>query len=319
MKLVTEEYRQIVMERYARRMKGHSVPSTYEVTLNAKNGECVPVEISAACISYQGRPADLVLVGDISERKRMEKQRSKLERLAAIGELAGMVGHDLRNPLQGIKSAAYYLTKNWVSISDDERKKMFTVIERAVAHADKIINDLQEYSKELHLDLAECSSHVLLNEALSLIQVPARVKVIDETLEEHVIRADKAKMLRVFINLIKNAVDAMPEEGTLQVKSTQANGNVTISFADNGTGMSKETLAKLFTPLVTTKAQGMGFGLAICKRIVEAHDGKISVQSVEGKGSTFTLTIPNEPELVYGGEKTWINAQESWLSTTTKT
>jgi signal transduction histidine kinase len=239
--------------------------------------------------------------------------------MAAIGELAGMVGHDLRNPLQGIKSAAYYLNKNWISCSDDNGKKMLTVIDRAVAHADKIISDLQEYSGEIQLDHAKCSPHALLTEALSIIQVPARVKIIDDTPEAPEVRVDKAKMVRVFINLIKNAVEAMPEGGTLHVKSHQANGNVEISFVDTGIGMSKETLAKIFTPLVTTKAQGMGFGLAICKRIVEAHQGKISVQSVKGEGSTFTLTFPIEPEKSDGGESTWQMLPESSLSMMTRT
>jgi PAS domain S-box-containing protein len=318
-KLVSEEYKQLTKERYERRLRGENIPSTYEIEIISKTGNQVPVELSATRIQYQGCPADLLLVRDTSERKRVEEQHSKLERLAAIGEIAGMVGHDLRNPLQGIKSAAYYLNKNRTSCSDDDRKKMLMVIDRAVAHADKIINDLQEYSKEIQLDRAKFSPHALLAEALSLIQVPARVKVIDDTLEEPEVRVDKAKMVRAFINLIKNAVDAMPEGGTLQVKSTQANGNVEISFSDTGIGMSEETLEKLFTPLMTTKAQGMGLGLAICKRIVEAHQGKISVQSVEGKGSTFTLTIPIEPELKDGGEKAWQVLSESSLSMTTRT
>ena len=171
----------------------------------------------------------------------------------------------------------------------------------------------------IQLELENCSPWAILKEALFLVQVPARVKILDNKLDELVIRADKDKMLRVFINLIKNAVDAMPKGGTLEIRSTRANGNVEISFADTGIGMSKEMLAKLFTPLVTSKAQGMGFGLAICKRIVEAHGGNITVQSVEGKGSTFTLTIPNEPELKTGGENEWQVMPESSLSMTTRT
>jgi PAS domain S-box-containing protein len=318
-KLLSGECRQLTKERYERRLQGENIPSTYEVEVVSKTGNRVPIELSATCIHYQGRPADLLIVRDISERKRMEEQRAKLERLAAIGELAGMVGHDLRNPLQGIKSAAYYLNKNWISCSDENGKKMLTVIDRAVAHADKIISDLQEYSGEIGLDRAKCSPHALLTEALFIIQVPVRVKIIDDTLEALEVRVDKAKMVRVFINLIKNAVEGMPEGGTLHVKSTQVNGNVEISFVDTGIGMSKETLAKIFTPLVTTKAQGMGFGLAICKRIVEAHQGKISVQSVKGEGSTFTLTFPIEPELKDGGENTWQMLPESSLSMTTRT
>jgi signal transduction histidine kinase len=125
-------------------------------------------------------------------------------------------------------------------------------------------------------------------------------------------------MERVFINLIKNAIDAMTKKGTLEIRSTQTNGNVEIAFADTGIGIPENIMAKLFTPLTTTKAQGMGFGLAICKRVVEAHGGKITVESVAGKGATFTITLPIEPKLKNGGENGWAIPHESLLSTTTK-
>ena len=92
-----------------------------------------------------------------------------------------------------------------------------------------------------------------------------------------------------------------------------------ISFADTGTGISDEVMPKLFSPLFTTKAQGMGFGLAICKRIIEAHGGKITVKTAKGKGTTFTITLPIEPKIEIGGEKIWINMPKSSLSMTTKT
>jgi signal transduction histidine kinase len=202
---------------------------------------------------------------------------------------------------------------------DANGKSMLDIIDKAIEHANRVINDLLDYSREIHLELMECTPQSLLKEALSMVQVPARIKILNYVLDAPKMKVDAAKILRVFINLIKNAVDAMPEEGTLEIRSIQTNGNVEIAFSDNGMGISEETIAKLFTPLFTTKAQGMGFGLAICKRIVEAHGGKITVESVVGKGTTFTVTLPVEPKLEDGDEKTWINTQESWLSTTTKT
>jgi signal transduction histidine kinase len=103
---------------------------------------------------------------------------------------------------------------------------------------------------------------------------------------------DTNKMRRVFVNLITNAVDAMPKGGTLTITSTTSAGNVRVTFKDTGEGMTTETLAKLSSPLFTTKAKGMGFGLAIAKRFVEAHGGSISVETKLGKGSAFTVTLP---------------------------
>ena len=115
------------------------------------------------------------------------------------------------------------------------------------------------------------------------------------------------------------AVEAMHEIGKLTITGKEVKGNFEISFTDTGPGISDEALPKLFQPLFTTKAQGMGFGLAISKRLVEAHGGTITVKTVIGEGSTFKVTLPIEPEAEVGGEKIWINVPEYSLSTTTKT
>jgi signal transduction histidine kinase len=104
--------------------------------------------------------------------------------------------------------------------------------------------------------------------------------------------------MRVFINLIKNAVDAMPKKGTLVINSCQTRDHVELAFADTGTGIPEETLPKLFLPLFTTKVQGMGLGLAICKRIIEAHEGTITVKTELNKGTTFTIMLPLKQKVV---------------------
>jgi len=320
MKLVSEEHRQIVMERYAQRIKGESVPATYEIEVNAKNGEHIPVEISAAHISYQGHPADLIIVRDIREKKRMEEQRSKLERLASIGELAAMVGHDLRNPLTGIMGAAYYLkTKHGTEVGA-KGKEMLETIEKAINYSNKIINDLLEYSRDLKLKLTETTPKTMLQRALSLLEVPEKIQIVDNTKDKPMVKADTEKIRKVFVNIIQNAIDAMPEGGTLTIKSRKVKDTLEIAFKDTGAGMSEETLSKLKggVPLFTTKSKGMGFGLPICKRLAEAHGGKLSVESPAGKGTTVTVTIPVNPEPVDEGEEKWIFS-ESMLSAITST
>jgi len=126
-------------------------------------------------------------------------------------------------------------------------------------------------------------------------------------------------MKRVFANFIKNAVEAMPQGGKLTISSRASSNNVEFMLIDSGVGMAKEVSEKIWTPFFTTKAKGMGLGLPICRRIIEAHQGKISVESIVGEGTTFTITIPIEPRTrVEGGEKVWVNMPESLLSTTTK-
>lgn len=316
-KVVSEEYRQLAKERYERRLRGEMIPSTYEIGLIAKTGERVPVELSATHIHHQGRSADLLVVRDIRERKRLEEERLKLGKLAAIGELATMVGHDLRNPLTGIIGAEYYLKKKYGSKMDNKAKEMLEIIEKNIEHSNKIINDLLEYSKEIKIELTESNPKQVIREALSLVDIPTNIQVIDLTENQPKTNFDTEKIKRAIINVVKNAIEAMPEGGTLTIKSKESNGNLEIAFTDTGIGMPKDITEKLFTPLFTTKAKGMGFGLPICKRIIEAHGGKISVESAVGKGATFTIIIPIKQKSERG-EKIWVNTQESLLSTTTK-
>jgi len=246
----------------------------------------------------------VAIVRDLSERKSLEQRLFKSERLAAIGELAGMVGHDLRNPLTAIKNASYFLSKKCVGACKNAASfQMFSIIDSSIEHANKIINDLLEYSREIRLELSKSSPKTLLREALSTIKVPSNVNLIDHTTDIQ-FDVDKRQVLRVFVNLLKNAFDAMPKGGTLEVKSKRKNGSVMITFSDTGVGIPEGFMEKIFTPLLTTKAQGMGFGLPISKRIVEAHGGKISVDSIEGKGTTFTLTFP-----VHAPEQPLLKAQ----------
>jgi two-component system sensor kinase FixL len=316
---------------------------TFETVGRKKNGQEFPMEISGSQLQIRGNSYSVTIIRDATDRKRMQKKLKdysshlkdmvelrtvqlkdanerlvKSERLATIGELAGMIGHDLRNPLAGIKNATYFLKKKGATIPEAEAKAMLEIIEKGIDHSDKIINDLLDYAREMHLELQARSPRKLLTEALTLISVPEKVKIINNISDELSVRIDQNKMERVFINLVKNAIDAMPNGGTLTINCKQTNANAEISFADTGVGIPEKILPKLFSPLFTTKAQGMGFGLAICKRIIEAHGGTITVETEKGKGTTFTVTLKTEPKLEVGGEKVWINMPESLLLTTMK-
>ena len=247
------------------------------------------------------------------ELKEAQGSLLKAERLAAIGELAAMVGHDLRNPLTGIAGASYYLKNKHGQRLDGKANDMLNTIDKAVQYSNKIIDDLLEYSREIRLELDAVNPKMMTTNVLAAVDVPENIRVVDLTESQPRMRVDVDKLKRVFVNLIKNAVDAMPEGGTLTIRSTRKGGNVEISFSDTGSGMTKETLGKLWTPLFTTKAKGMGFGLPICKRFIECHGGKISVKSRLGVGSEFVISIPLEPKVEERSEKTLVEVPESLL------
>jgi signal transduction histidine kinase len=213
------------------------------------------------------------------------------QRLAAIGELTTAIANDLRNPLQGISAAAYYLKTKMNSSTDEKTVKMLALIEKDIDYSDRIVRQLLEYSGPIWLDLGDTTSQEVVRGALALVGVPKSVQVLNETRDDLKIRVDKQKITAVFAHLIENAVDAMPEGGILKIGSTSLDGDVVFRFSDTGVGMSSELLCNIWNPLFTTKARGMGLSLATCKRIVQAHGGSISVQSTLGKGSTFTVTI----------------------------
>jgi PAS domain S-box-containing protein len=232
------------------------------------------------------------IVHDITERKEMEKKLVNSERFASIGELAGMVGHDLRNPLSSIGGATYYLKTRYADKLDVKGNDMLSTIDKSIVYSNKIINDLLDYSREIKLELETTTPKKLVESSLGLVNTPSNIQIQDQSDSMSALIVDVSKLNRVFVNIIKNAIDAMPNGGILTIKNEQVGQNMVFSFNDTGAGISKETMQKIWKPLFTTKAKGMGFGLPICKRIVEAHVGKIFLESKEGQGTTITIIIP---------------------------
>jgi signal transduction histidine kinase len=149
-----------------------------------------------------------------------------------------------------------------------------------------------EYSQELELELSEATPKLIASDAVRQVEIPANITISDLTLDEPKIRVDTAKIRRVFVNLIEDAVDAMPDGGKLTISSNRSDDFLIVKFADTGPGIPETVLRDLWKPLITTKSKGIGLGLAICKRIAEAHGGSITVESKIGEGTTFTLTLP---------------------------
>ncbi|MCS7114307.1 MAG: ATP-binding protein [Nitrososphaerota archaeon] len=244
------------------------------------------------------------LVVDKSDFEKIQKELSitkeklsKAEKLAAIGELALMLGHDLRNPLTSINSAAYYINAKASYKLSEKEKEMLETIFKGITRADKIINDLLEYSQDIVLSPSQTELQELIQEALESVKVPEKVQVIISMENLPNIMVDTEKLRKAFLNIIQNALDAMPDGGTLTIEGRKIGEEIQVSFTDTGIGMSSEILEKIWDPLFTTKAQGIGFGLPICKRFIEAHGGRITVKSTPGKGTTFTIFIPLKPKI----------------------
>ncbi|MDH5391083.1 MAG: PAS domain S-box protein, partial [Candidatus Bathyarchaeota archaeon] len=243
--VVDEKYLPLATEGYMRIMRGETVPPLAELELMAKTGERVPVEASSTLIKYLGRLANLVIIRDITERKRMEEERLKLEKLAAVGEVATMVGHDLRNPLQAIENAAYYLNNELPNLSTSiptpqKTREMLQVINDSVSYADKIVRDLRDFSATKKITLTKTNINTIVEETLSQVERPENMKVITKLSHLPKMKADKDMIKRVFLNLTMNGIQAMEKGGTLKVLTRKTKGFVEVSFKDTGVGISKE-------------------------------------------------------------------------------
>jgi PAS domain S-box-containing protein len=235
---------------------------------------------------------------DITERKRMEEALLRSERLAAVGETAAMVAHDLRNPLQGITGATDVLKKHLGNTADETTRKMLDVFDKNVAYSNKIITDLLDYSRSIRILPVETNLKSMIERSIQMVLKPNTVTVEDQTEDLRILLDPQIQ--RVFVNLIENAYDAMPNGGRLKISSKNLNGTVEVSFSDTGEGVAEEVMEKLWRGPITTKAKGLGLGLAISKRIIEAHDGTIRLERNLQKGTLIRVALPMQPR--FGGE-----------------
>ncbi|MCY1017540.1 sensor histidine kinase [Pyxidicoccus sp. MSG2] len=225
----------------------------------------------------------------------------RVEKLAAVGQLAASVGHELRNPLAAVRNAHAYLsrklTKDPVGAAEDPRVSQFLgVMERELNACAKIISDLLDFARERPPALQPCPLRPLVDEALSVVPPREGVRIVNGVPESlPVPNLDKEQFRQVLVNLVQNAVEAMPSGRTGEVSVLAEGGEAgpwSVRVVDDGSGIPPDVLPKIFEPLFTTKTRGTGLGLAIVANMVQRHGGTISVRSEAGRGSEFTIQLP---------------------------
>lgn len=236
------------------------------------------------------------------EIRTTQEELVQKEKLAAVGQLASGVGHELRNPLGVIKNAAYYIKKSKIGTADPKLAKHLDIMEREINNSNKIISDLLNFSQTRLPELIPADVNEVIEEAMSVANIPGNVLVnrnLTSGLPKPAIDRDQIK--QVFLNMMLNACQAMPQGGELKISSRlhkaglkiegQAKDCLEIEFADTGTGIAPGNLKKIFDPFFTTKAKGIGLGLAVSKGIIEKHQGDIEIKSELNKGATFIIKL----------------------------
>ena len=315
LKIINEETRQIVEDPVAKVLKtGLIVGLSNHSILVCKNGYEIPIDDSGAPIKTPGgETLGVVLVfRDVTERRRLyqqlavytkdleglvekrTKQLKQAERLAAIGETAGMVGHDIRNPLQAM-SGDVYLTKQDVDeLPDGDLKRdiqeNLKAIEENIVYINKIVADLQDYSKIQTPVIEDVNLKDTIDKTLSAINVPPTISC-EVSVEKGfpLVKSNDAALRRILNNLVLNAVQAMPNGGMITIDAHMESNRPVMQVSDTGRGIPEDVKPKMFKPLFTTKSKGQGFGLAVVKKLTEDLKIDISFESKIGKGTTFFL------------------------------
>jgi signal transduction histidine kinase len=227
------------------------------------------------------------------------KQLKDSERLAAIGATAGMVGHDIRNPLQAIVNDVYFAKKELDKMPESKSKESaiesLVEIDRNIDYINKIVQDLQDYAKPLSPQAGEANIQSIISNVISSHRIPEDIAVtINIEKKAQVLEGDPDFIKRIADNLILNAIQAMPNGGNLSVeaKKDKQTGDIILTVEDTGVGIPEIVKSKLFTPMFTTKSKGQGFGLAVVKRMTEALGGNVTFESEHEKGTKFIIRLP---------------------------
>ena len=234
------------------------------------------------------------MTGKLRELKRLEEELRRKDRLAALGELSAGVAHEIRNPLGIIKSSAQVLNRN--AGGSAKAKELTSFIMEEVDRLDRVVNDLLEFARPGELNLEEGKLEDTVERSLHLAEPrlsEGNIEIFRDFGDNlPAIKVDSEVLSQAFLNLVINAVESMPDGGKLSVKIHSQFNYVEVSFADTGMGLPEENLRKIFNPFFSTKDEGSGLGLPIVHKIVEAHNGTITVKSNINQGSVFTVRLP---------------------------
>ncbi len=286
--------------------------SDFETSLMTPRGEPLPILMSSSCFRSSGDETTgaVALLYDLSQIKQLEENVIRADRLSSVGVLAAGMAHEIKNPLVSIKTFAQLLRKRF---SDEDFRATFEeVVPHEVDRIDTIVSRLLDFAKPRPINFGPLSLESQLDEVIALVDSQARkanVEVVKEFPSDPlVVVGDDQQLHQVFLNLVLNAIESMHDAdgGRLVVRARTGYAHfrkrgaaaalesacARISITDTGCGISEANLQALFTPFYTTKEKGCGLGLSVVHGIVAEHGGEVHVQSVVGRGTTFTVTLP---------------------------
>ncbi|NIQ38859.1 MAG: PAS domain S-box protein [Proteobacteria bacterium] len=264
-----------------------------EFITTRRSGETFPASISFSVAEIEGRLFFTGIVRDMTETKALQERISRSERLAALGQVVAEISHEIKNPLIMIGGFARQLLR---TVREDRTRSKLRIIADEVNRLEYLLADLRDLYAPTKLTTEEIDINDLMKEIYSLTKDDCQARNIEIKLETQteaaMVAGDREKLKQVFLNLVKNSLEAMENGGKLSIQSKRSGNKIEIRISDNGPGISKEVRKKIFTPFFTTKKQGTGLGLSISRRIVEDHPGSsFAITSSEGKGTIVKIAL----------------------------
>ncbi|NPC92313.1 PAS domain S-box protein [Bacillus sp. WMMC1349] len=237
---------------------------------------------------------NMAMLRDVTERKELEERLRKSDTLHVVGELAAGIAHEIRNPMTALKGFIQLLEG---SIKEEDHSLYFNVITSELKRIESIITEFLILAKPQAIMYEEKNIIKIMQDTMDLLHAQANLDNVQMHLDYYgkipLIYCEPNQLKQVFINILKNAIEVMPDGGNIYVKIQKKDtSHITVSLTDEGIGMAEDKLKRLGEPFYTTKERGTGLGLMVSYKIIEEHNGEIVVESIEGKGTTFHLTLP---------------------------
>jgi len=298
LEFVHPEDRPKVEEIHWKRLNDETAPPEYESRGLTKEGRTIWINRRNTRIEYEGKPAILGNMADITQQKRLREKLLHMEKLASLGTFTAGVAHELNNPLNNIYSSLQIILEEWDSGDRAFMKSLLHDVENQVERGQNIIKALFDFSKTDEFDVHPVKFHDLAAEAIKAIgsKIPANVSLDIQVPVDIQASLSYEHMQQVLINLILNAVQAMENGGQLRISACHESSENSFCFsvADTGKGMAEDEMKKIFDPFYTTKepSKGTGLGLSIVHGIIQQHGGRIDVSSQPGAGTVFTVYLP---------------------------
>ncbi len=286
------------VKRYVESRVPRRIGHESEIMVTRKGGEVFPASISFSVTEVKGGLFFTGIVRDLTETRALQEQVLKSERLAALGQLVAEISHEIKNPLMMIGGFARQLIRK---NRDEQDLNKLHVIAEEVERLENLLSDLRGYYLPREMVKEPVDLKALLEEVLSLSAEDIEKTGIETHLDIEekaaTVVGDEKRLKQVFLNLIKNAMEAMDEGGHLWVATKRVDGQVEIRLRDSGSGISEADRDRIFDPFFSTKAHGTGLGLCVSKRIIEEHENSaLSIESKEGEGTTFKIILPRYQE-----------------------